>query len=246
MKNHKLYGAILGDLCGQPFEFPPMKGPYINVDIHNPNSDFTDDTIMTLATAYALLNDISFEKAYKLFGKIYYGDHYGKNFKTWIYKPYGILNDSIGNGALMRVSPIMYVSNNQLEIDMLLAASCYNSHANVDSYNTCLALKDLYSNKYDISYMNNVIPFTKFESTVISTYNFIENLFGYSLKNGLTSTESIIKAVECGGDTDTNASIIGELMNYIKNDLTIDDINYVESKLDPFLLDVLKEFNEKY
>ena len=33
-----------------------MKGPYTNVNIHNPNSHITDDTIMTLASADFLLD----------------------------------------------------------------------------------------------------------------------------------------------------------------------------------------------
>ena len=106
---YKLYGAILGDLTGQPFEFPAMQGPYTNVKIHNKESHFTDDTLMTLATARAILDNISFEQAYKEMGKLYEGDYYGKGFKDWLYSQDGTFGNSYGNGCLMRISPLMYL-----------------------------------------------------------------------------------------------------------------------------------------
>lgn len=51
---YKLYGAILGDLAGQPYEFN-YKGNFNEFNIHDKKSNFTDDTIMTLATAKAIL-----------------------------------------------------------------------------------------------------------------------------------------------------------------------------------------------
>jgi ADP-ribosylglycohydrolase len=82
MKNYKLYGAILGDLAGQPYEFPPMKGPYNNVDLHNPKAHITDDTIMTLASAdhimYGERDKLSISQYYKWWGNMYPEAGYGK------------------------------------------------------------------------------------------------------------------------------------------------------------------------
>ena len=57
IKKNKLYGAILGDLAGQPYEFPILTHfPDIkDINLHNPNSVFTDDTLMTLATAKSIM-----------------------------------------------------------------------------------------------------------------------------------------------------------------------------------------------
>ena len=254
MKNetkHKLYGAILGDLCGQPMELKKYSGDVI---IHNPDSHITDDTVLTLATAYAILNNITFESAYKKFGKLYTDDGnglgYGSNFKEWIYRPIGELNNSYGNGCLMRMSPIIYAGMSESDIDMMIGASCYNSHAHVDSYDTCLKLKDLYLNGDVPTFeVDGVEKFKKFEVTVKPTYDFIYQLFCNAVQMNMSLSECILKAVSCGGDTDTNASIIGELWNCYSNSISDDDVNYVEEKLlsvDPFLLETLKKFNEKY
>jgi ADP-ribosylglycohydrolase len=76
------------------------------------------------------------------------------------------------------------------------------------------------------------------------TFRFCQSVFIYY--NDKNTHDAIKKVVSCGGDTDTNASIVGELLNYHLQDLTREDIRYVESMLDPYLLDILKRFNEKY
>jgi ADP-ribosylglycohydrolase len=241
---YKLYGAILGDLAGQPYEFPIMQGPYTNVKIHNPESHFTDDTLMTLATARAMLDDISFEQAYKEMGKMYQGDYYGKGFKEWIESPDGTIGNSYANGCLMRISPLMYLPNEGKEFKVV--ESCLNSHVNPISICSSVRLHDLY--RYGPTMKQNGMrkfnpePFTKFTVKADDTFSFIFHL--YSSCN--STKTAIIKAIECGGDTDTNASIIGELMNYTYNDITRRNAKYVESKLDPYLLSILKEFNKKF
>lgn len=246
---YKLYGAILGDLCGQPMELQRYNGQVI---IHNPDSHITDDTVMTLATAYAIMNGLTFETVYKAFGKIYTDEKnglgYGAGFKEWIDKPLGVLNESYGNGCLMRMSPIIYASKNVTEMEFLIAASCYCSHSHIKSYESCIKLMGLYNGDFE-SHAQPIIKFKKFEVTSEPTYQFIENLFFNKWESELMTTqECILKSIECGGDTDTNASIIGELVNYWNDDITDEDVTYVDSKLKEFpeLLNILKQFNEKY
>jgi ADP-ribosylglycohydrolase len=260
---YKLYGAILGDLCGQPFEFPVMRANYSDAIIHNPDSHITDDTIMTLATAYAIMNNLTFEKVYKEFGKKYTdeanGLGYGSGFKEWIDKPLGELNWSYGNGCLMRMSPIMYVTDNEMLMDLMIAASCYNSHAHPTSYETCLHLKDMYCGDIPATSLMEITPFKRFEVTAEPTIEFIGKMYNNMVFKlspmtilGKTTDllkETILETVKCGGDTDTNASIIGELVNFYTEGITEEDAEYVENKLrqvDPFLFEILKEFNEKY
>jgi len=241
---YKLYGAILGDLCGQPHEFPIMKGPYTNINIHNSESHITDDTIMTLASADFLLDDgtkyKSIEDAYKTFGEKYPGDYYGKNFKEWLKTFHGTVNNSYGNGCLMRISPFMYVENSL----PLIMESVMCSHRHQISIESVIKLYNRYKNGYkDYSYrMSYIAPFKEFQVQADKTVDFCLNLACQI--HG--THNSIIKAVECGGDTDTNASICGEIANYFTWDITEADAKYVESKLDPFLLKILKEFNEKF
>lgn len=239
MKN-KLYGAILGDLAGQPHEFPAKGGPRENIILHNPDSVFTDDTIMTLATAAYLLGKFNtFEDAYKTIGNKYDGDHYGSKFKEWLKTPPNTPLNSFGNGCLMRISPIMYLKDKESILPTIMD-SVLCSHRHEISIKSCISLYEEYMG-LDLPFFETIKPFKKFTSKADDTVYFCINL----VKQITTTRECIITAIEQGGDTDTNASICGELSNYIRNDLRQDDIDYVESKLDTYLLSILKEFNEK-
>jgi len=248
MNNLKLYGAILGDLAGQPYEFK-YKGDYSEFNIHNPNSCFTDDTILTLATAAFMLGKFeSFESAYRHLGKRYINaDNFGKGFEAWLATPKGTTNDSWGNGCLMRISPLMYDENDEDgKIRNNIIESCFNSHTHTESIIASLTLHELYNFAGMRVFVKNdefeLKKFEKFDVSAKGTIDFIENAYMHS-----NSTHKTIEAViKCGGDTDTNASIIGELMNYTFNDLTLEDKLYVESKLDRFLLNILLEFNSKF
>ncbi len=244
MKN-ALYGAILGDLSGQPYEFPIMKHFPENVNLHNPDSKITDDTLMTLATAKSIIDNQNIEDSYKEIGLKYQGDHYGKGFKEWLKSEKGTIGNSYGNGCLMRISPFFYMKNlTKEEIELKVIESCLPSHNNPISISSCIKLTDLYFqsglkrvcslHKYDLT------PFEKFEVRSDVTLKFINKIY-WSHKS---THEAIKNSIKCGGDTDTNASIIGELMNFTYNDLTKEDFDYVDSKLDGYLLRILKDFNK--
>lgn len=248
MKKNKLYGAILGDLVGQPYEFPIMTHfpPVDTINLHNPDSVFSDDTLMTLATAKALLDNMTFEEAYKEVGMRYQGDHYGKDFKEWLKSPIGTIGQSWGNGCLMRISPIFYIHSSLETKKRMVIESCLTSHNNVDSILYSLELLGLYKEEgYGDGFLSfPLFQFNEFKVKAKDTFRFCRSAFQFLYSSG--TQYAIKKVVSCGGDTDTNASIVGELLNYHKQDLTREDIKYVESKLDPYLLDILKRFNERY
>ena len=108
-----MYGAILGDIIGSPFEFD--RGDKTkNFDLFSKGCDFTDDSVMTIAVGEALLA-VGTEATVKEveeavitnmqdWGKRYPYAGYGGRFSHWLKekspKPYG----SYGNGSAMRVS----------------------------------------------------------------------------------------------------------------------------------------------
>ena len=51
-----MYGAILGDIVGSPYEFDCNNYKAKDFPLFSRRSDFTDDTVMTLAVARALLD----------------------------------------------------------------------------------------------------------------------------------------------------------------------------------------------
>lgn len=254
MNKNKLYGAILGDLAGQPYEFG-YTGDYSEFNIHDPRSKFTDDTIMTLATASVFLeNDIhhirqrEFEIAYKAFGLKYEGDYYGSKFKQWLKLPKETIGTSWGNGALMRVTPVYYVFQDSYRQLITALDSAFTSHFSPEVY-TCIRRHQFYFHNVNVyDYPEEVIKdmeiprFDKFDSSSAGTMDFI----GLIARKCKTTHEAIETCIQAGGDTDTNASIAGEIFSNFRKDLTQDDIDYVESKLDPFLFTILKKFNQKF
>ena len=99
-----MLGAMIGDIVGSVYEWHNIKTA--DFPLFQPDCFFTDDTVLTAATAKALMYGISYTKAYQDFARRYPGRCYGGNFNSWIYledpKPY----NSWGNGSAMRVSPV--------------------------------------------------------------------------------------------------------------------------------------------
>ncbi len=100
-----MYGAILGDIAGSRFEFTrPSNFNWKTVELFGGMSTFTDDTVLTVATKYALLENIPYAKAYGIFGRRYSRVGYGNMFLQWLFNHSEVGYGSYGNGSAMRVS----------------------------------------------------------------------------------------------------------------------------------------------
>ena len=108
-----MYGAILGDIIGSPYEFD--RGDKTkDFPLFNEDSTFTDDSVMTIAVADALLCEAKDPEriktllvySMKRWGKKLPDAGYGGMFYRWLFtddsQPYG----SFGNGSAMRVSSV--------------------------------------------------------------------------------------------------------------------------------------------
>lgn len=99
-----MLGSIAGDIIGSVYEGQRIKTT--DFPLFQNNSIFTDDTVMTIATAVSILNNIPYAQSYKDFGRKYPGRGYGDRFQQWLLsdslQPY----NSWGNGSAMRVSPV--------------------------------------------------------------------------------------------------------------------------------------------
>lgn len=125
-----LYGAIIGDIAGSEWEFHPCmkKRP---AKLISKNSFFTDDTVMTIAVADALLHDRSFAKSMRDWAYKYHDfkiGGYGVRFVLWLCDPQMGPYNSCGNGSAMRVSPVGWVRDTLLETLALAEASASVSH----------------------------------------------------------------------------------------------------------------------
>lgn len=111
-----MYGAILGDIIGSPYEFD-QGDKTKQFPLFSARSCFTDDTVMTVAVAEALMETAGRDErtvrravagAMLDWGRRYPNSGYGRRFISWLFQspspegaqPYG----SYGNGSAMRVS----------------------------------------------------------------------------------------------------------------------------------------------
>ena len=107
-----MIGAILGDMIGAPYEFD-RGNKSKDFPLFCRYSQFTDDSVMTIAVAEALLDTpglpddevkAALVKSMRKWGRRYPDAGYGVRFSRWLRardsEPYG----SYGNGSAMRVS----------------------------------------------------------------------------------------------------------------------------------------------
>ena len=114
-----MYGAILGDIVGSPYEFDYNNYKGKDFPLFSQRSEFTDDTVMTLAVARALLDtrgqdDITIKAALvremQRLGRAYPDKGYGARFNQWLYEDDPQPYRSYGNGSAMRVSPAAWLA----------------------------------------------------------------------------------------------------------------------------------------
>ena len=131
-----MFGAILGDIIGSPYEFD-MGDKSKKFPLFSEDSQFTDDTVMTLAVFYAfykfknrsgdkyklgwyytnvgpteenMLKDLLVESM-RYWGIKYPNKGYGGNFNKWLYSLEPVPYNSFGNGSAMRVSSVGWMFN---------------------------------------------------------------------------------------------------------------------------------------
>ena len=128
-----MYGAILGDIIGSPYEFD--RGDKTKVfPLFSRHSEFTDDTVMTIAVTDAFLesldgkgkcrisdldeDDLKAKLVEKMqdYGKRYPYAGYGGNFAYWLEDENPEPYNSFGNGSAMRVSSVAWLFNDIISV----------------------------------------------------------------------------------------------------------------------------------
>ena len=132
-----MYGAILGDIIGSPFEFD-QGNKSKEFPLFSKKSTFTDDTVMTVAVGWAFLDaqpnaDVEWIRrrlisSMQQYGKEFPYAGYGGMFRHWLRekdpKPYG----SFGNGSAMRVSSAAWLYNDIETVRSMARLSAEVSH----------------------------------------------------------------------------------------------------------------------
>ena len=232
-----MLGAIIGDLAGSVYEYEQMNNvkPIIINDIIEDDSFYSDDTILTISIIDCVINNKDYDKTlrdyvnnYNIVPNIkpYFENIFSPGMVQWAKG--NIIGNSCGNGAMMRISPIGYLFDTEEEVieqSRLATAPSHNSKEAIECAQT-VALIILYarqglSKKEIISKLNLTIIKPEVKSFNITCNETIDVCL-WSLFNAENFKDSIRLAVSFGGDTDTNACIVGsmaEAMYGIDDDL---------------------------
>ena len=220
-----MWGSIIGDLAGSIYEYDQTKEVHL-VEVNKiieDNAFYSDDTIMTVAMADAILNGGKYKDYIKKYGfnyidyhpdfKPYFRFSFSPGFLNWLVK--NKANKSIGNGALMRISPVGFMYNDEKEISHEVFESTSVTHDTYEAINSSLLVALI------IYYFRNGIskeevleklkiklkyrPFNKFNTTCSET---LGNVL-YAVFKSNSYEDAIRNVISFGGDTDTNACIAG-------------------------------------
>lgn len=222
-----MLGAIYGDKAGSTYEFKQLKEiKSINPEkLILPDSFYSDDTIETIAVIDAIINNKDYEETLRkyILENIDYKPNFNPYFNT-SFSPGTIKwakgigkNNSIGNGAMMRISPVGYLFNSKEEVienARLVTITSHNSKEAIESA-TIIALMIYYFRngltKEEVFQKLNILvryePFVKFNTTCRET---LGNCL-YAIYNSVSFEDSIRKTLLMGGDTDTNCCIVGSV-----------------------------------
>lgn len=230
-----MYGAILGDIIGSPFEFD--RGDKTkDFKLFSRRSHFTDDSVMTLAVCEALLlvgQDAAVKEiedavitSMQSWGRRYPHEGYGGYFRRWLTAHYPEPYNSFGNGSAMRVSAAGWLYDSLEKTRVVAKATANVTHNHPEGIKGAEATA-------------SAIFMARNGSSKEEIKKYIENEFHYDLNRTLdeirpsfhmdetcqkTVPEAIIafleardfedairNAVSLGGDTDTLGAITGSI-----------------------------------
>lgn len=254
-----IIGAVIGDIAGSRLEHSHTF-PKKSFKMFGANS-FTDDTVLTVAVADAILHKKPFAKAIWDWGKLYPNAGYGGMFKEWLKGSYTVQNDSAANGGAMRISAVGFYGTS---LDGVLETA---KEATVPTHNSVEGLKGAQA-------IASATFLARKGKTKDEIKSYIETRFGYNLnmtfddikqmvlhKEGSSALaiksvpvaiiaflqgndyEDVIRtAISYGGDTDTIGCMAGSIAAAfygVPKQLAEQAARY----LSPDLLSVINEFD---
>ena len=263
-----MYGAILGDIIGSPYEFDRGRKTK-HFPLFSGRSGFTDDTVMTIAVADAFLpvytemeeDTIRQRVVMKMqkYGRRYPYAGYGGRFRRWLRDRHPQPYSSWGNGSAMRVSSVGWLFGDLETVRRMARLSAEVTHNHPEGIKGAEAVAA-------------AIFLARTGSTKDAIKAYIEENFHYNLSRtcdeirpgyrhvescqetvpeaitafleGQSFEDVIRTAVSLGGDCDTLTCIAGSMAEAIygvPEELKVE----CRKRLPEDLLDVLSRFSSR-
>ncbi|MBI9068497.1 MAG: ADP-ribosylglycohydrolase family protein [Salinivirgaceae bacterium] len=259
MKNPTIIGAIAGDVIGSVYEFDPIKTT--KFDWLNPEAFFTDDSVLTIAIADALVNKKDFGKSLWDYGQKYPNAGFGGMFYDWLQTTNPEPYNSFGNGSAMRVSAAGFAADSLEEALFLAKQTALPSHNHPEGIKgaqaTAVAIYLAKTGKSKVEIYEYISSMFNYELTftidaIRPTYEFNEicqETVPQAIVCFLESSdyESAIRlAISLGGDADTLACITGGIAAAFYKEMPDEIIRLMEALLPTEFWEIINAFDDKY
>lgn len=229
-----MIGSIIGDVVGSFYEFCNTKSK--NFELFTNHNKFTDDSVLTIATADWLLNGGSPATYYADWGNTFPSAGYGGRFLDWLWsmdrKGYAEPYNSCGNGSAMRVGPVGWAFDSEKEtLDVAkISAECTHNHPEGIKGAQAIALAIYMARKksskdeirkriqtefgYDLSFTIDSIRLSygwdsEFGNGVLCQASVPQAIVAFL--DGIDFEDCIRNAICIGGDSDTIACMTGSI-----------------------------------
>ena len=254
-----LLGAIAGDMIGSRFEHNPRKNPRFT--LFKKGCQFTDDTVLTLAVADAILQKRAYGETIVEYARRYPDAGYGSFFRRWMREGEGKPYNSLGNGSAMRVSPVGWACDSVESVlrEAELSAACTHNHPEGIKGAQSVALAIFLARKgagkeeirreaatrfgYDLSRtLDEIRPEYRWDST--SPGSVPQSIVAFLESDSVES--AIRNAISLGGDADTMAAIAGSIAEAFYGGAPQEFAEQVRQRLPPDLWTVVERFRDRF
>ena len=252
-----MIGAIAGDMIGSPYERYPIKNPDFSIRV----AGFTDDTVLTVAVANAILKDGGYAESIKTFARRHPHAGYGGSFRKWMWSRENEPYNSWGNGSAMRVSPVGFAFDTVHDVLEQAKQSAEVSHNHPEGIKgaqaTALAIL-MARQGADKETIRKEIE-DRFSYDLHRTVAEIRPSYGFDVSCQGSVPESIIafldsddyestirNAISLGGDADTMACIAGGITQAFYGNIPAAIADAAMQKLTPDLRQVADDFIDVY
>ena len=254
-----MIGAIAGDMLGARFERCPTKKTDFELVPATPV--FTDDTVLTVAVAHAILNNRDHAESIKSFARKYPHAGYGGSFLKWMWARDSVPYNSWGNGSAMRVSPVGFAYDSLEDVLYQSKASAQVTHNHPEGIKGAQATSVaifLARQGADKETIRKEIT-DRFGYNLNRTVDGIRPHYSFDISCQGSVPESVVafldsedfedairKAISLGGDADTMACIAGGIAQAFYKHIPERIVTHVRNRLPKDLLEIVDQFNDKY
>ena len=254
-----MLGAIAGDVIGSVYEGYPQKTTEFPLFDHI--SRFTDDTVLSIAIASALLHGQAYANCLKRFARAYPDAGYGASFYLWMKSDETSAYNSWGNGSAMRVSPVGFAFEDPEQV-LTQAGRCAevtHNHpegikgAQATALSIYLARTGSSKNEireqisacfgYDLErHLDDIRPSYSFDISCQGSVP--ESIIAFLEADDFEG--AIRNAISLGGDSDTMACIAGGIAQAFYKHIPSEIEMNIRSRLPQEFLEILDAFNARF